>query len=118
MKKSDLKTGMRALDRCGNTAIVLLNVGGSNDIYDICCFAENGDGIGFDSFNEDLTGANSRLLDIMAIYAPPDYVDELLDTTSKGELLWERPEPETMVTVDGKQYSESTLKKMIQQYVE
>ena len=121
MKKSDLKSGMIIETRAGERALIVLN-----NCYgrDAVIFAEN-NWTDLDGFSEDLIWHNeagkqsdfAKTVDIMKIYRP-DLPTGFLSRKSKFsnemELLWERKEEEKpILTLDGIEYSESTLRSII-----
>ena len=52
---------------------------------------------------------------IEEVYEPAKFV-KVLNVAERGKLLWERKEEE-MLTIDGKEFSESTIKSALKQYV-
>ena len=111
MKNSDLKTGMQIEQSNGKRRLVLIgcshenrtttlvnaqpdNVNGFNRLIDYFPLSK---------WNEDLTTDSSVVLDIVKIYS------------AYGELLWERED--IAITIDGVDYSESTLRSLIRKAI-
>ena len=114
MNKSKLKTGMRALTRNGAIGIIMLNTPFGDKILH-----DNKKHGTLNAYNHDLTqNFDEPEWDIIEIFAPHYNALKLCNLAEKGQSLWKRLIPEVMINVDGKEYSLSTLKKMIQQYSE
>ena len=115
MKKSDLKTGMRIVTRDDSIMLVLLNT----EHGDIVCTAN----MGWDyikNYRDDLTscGNLNENLDIVEIYDAKEgheYQKNLEETKEIFSLIWERKE-EKLIVIAGKEYSEHTVKKALQEY--
>lgn len=118
MKKSDLKTGMILEHRSGQTSVVFLdNVYGKDAIvFSDSSWTDIND---FDdSFNWTFLSRGlprEHGVDVMKIYKP-DLPTGFLTRESKFgsmQVLWERKEEKPIVTLDGVDYSESTLRSLI-----
>jgi len=110
MKKSELETGMIVEREDGSTGLVIGNA----------IVGEWG-GTGFGDLNDNFIGGSSNIIKVYS--APKNWaggsLSFFMSKSSKcywGSMIWER-KPEKLITVDGKEYSESSLKMMIQAYV-
>ena len=108
MKKADLKTGMRV--RVGGEddyGIILLDTDNSDviiyyDSYDPLC-----------NFNDDLSHITKPSYDINEILNCPSIIKYSLDFKVTGSILWERKAETPIFTHKGVEWSEQTLKSMI-----
>lgn len=110
MKKKDLKTGMLIKTRKGGFYLFVNN-----------CLIGKTDWDAYNSFNNDMTNINGCSgLDIISVSTI--LKEHLLKPchwnakTMKDHLLWTRPVPSKMITVNGKKYSEDTLALAIKEY--
>lgn len=120
MKKSELKTGMIVKCRDGETALIV-----KDNVYgkDAVIFSED-NWTGLDDYGEDdlkwhFNGRNGSEIDIMAIFKP-DLPTGFLTRESKFsalKLLWERKEEKPILTLDGVEYSASTLRSLLKKAV-
>ena len=134
MKKSDLKTGMKVTLRNGYECIVLRNFAYEfpSDIDVLISINTNHYWFSFDSYNDDLSydGYNDDLsqqdpqgneYDIVKVESP-DHALLVFDTIQKSNpkygfkghkwnLEWKRDQ--TTYTIDGVEYSESSLRSLI-----
>lgn len=110
MKKSDLKTGMRVHMTNGVIGIVMLDIPAGDAIINT-----NRTYSYVRGYRDDLT-YNLREYQIDKVYAQPCLTAHILDPVKHGALLWER-EIEEMITVKGKEYSESTLFNALKDYI-
>lgn len=92
--KADLKTGMRYVDRAGETRLVLADYEtvrhGKQDFIGV----RKGGYMTADEYRDDLTcddGYNSEY-DIMEVYHPP-LPGDVLDLSKLGKCVWKREEP-------------------------
>jgi hypothetical protein len=113
MEKSDLRTGMLCILRNGEKSLVMLNtsngdiLAGSDGEEGQCWFP-------LDGLNDDLTKASGQSkYDVMFIYDYHANDMKASFSTSKRILLWERKEEKPILTLDGVEYSESTLRNLI-----
>jgi hypothetical protein len=114
MKKSDLKTGMVIEDVKGRLGIML---------WGTVIFGISG-GTSMDLLNDDLTRSNKKCSDgdFLKVYKPRHdknynaniqfWIKEK-NVLEHCQLLWERKEEKPVVTLDGVDYSESTLRSLI-----
>ena len=102
MKKSDLKTGMRVVNASGRAYVVMIL---DHDAHIVC--GNSWDRL--DNFSDDLKNAHPHL-NIQSVYKQP-HAHDLLNPNEMGEKIWEREE--TILTLDGVEYSESTLRSLI-----
>ena len=114
MKKKDLKTGMRVETRNGETFIVMLNSNRRTNYKDGFVIGESFHSIL--NYNDDLTCSFSPKYDIMKVYSYINVTDMVTLGATSHTPVWEKPESFKMITVNGKEYSEDTLKLMIIQY--
>lgn len=105
MNKSQLKTGMVVQLRDGQRARVLLGTGNSGDII-------SGDTwFPIDSMSKDMRYGRSNDYpesDVMKVYQPQNNGAHSNINSPNMDLIWER-EGEALVTIKGKEYSESTI---------
>ena len=117
MKKSDLKTGYFVELRNGQNALILGNAVVTLEDGDM---SETG-GASLGTYNNDLTDSwtTNSGWDIMRVYDECDGAGSNLKFKMehpeylRGKLLWERKEENPIVTIDGVEYSESTLRSLI-----
>jgi len=116
MKKSDLKQGMVLENRAGNHYLYLETMNGTSFTGSLCGF--HGKFCELQFFEEDLICCGDHTLDIVKVYEGPKAYD--LYKKETGDLLWERPQevvPEKTVTINGKEFSESTILAALKAYV-
>jgi len=109
MKKKDLKTGMQVQLRNGIRYLVLLNTSYGDIVSEINGFRW----FLLYSHFDDMTYEDSSL-DIMSVYERDGNV--INEKISEKYCIWKRPK-EKMITINNKEYSESTIKKALQEYV-
>ncbi len=102
MKKSDLKTGMRLIDSGGIVYIFIQTDTGGNVVRE-------GWGTNIDSFSEDFTYGQIKIVKIAHGYQH----DCFLQISNIGNVIWNRKEEKTIVTIDGVDYTESELRTII-----
>lgn len=105
--KKDLRTGMRVDRRDGSIMFVVENLGEIS-------IASDSSGHMFDSeINTDLTCNTDKKRDIIRVYNIPTLMNDFFNIRVKGMLLWERKNEPTLLTHNGIEWSEATLKSMI-----
>ena len=114
MRKSDLKTGMQIEKRNGNRYVVMLDTM-RGDVYVRVNGTKHGE---LNFFNDDLTYNNNSGFDIVAVYESPLTYRYLTREFDESECIWKRKEEKPVVTLDGVEYSESTLRSMIKKATE
>ena len=108
MKKSDLKSGMQIEQRDGDRMIVFID-SPAGDVF----VKVNGDDCDrLNMFDEDLCHEYNKEYDVVKIYSSDD-ITGYNNKISSEDLIWERKE-DSIVTFDGVDYSESTLRSLIQ----
>ena len=112
MKKSDLKTGMIVEKRSGEKGLIILN---NTYDEDAIIFNENS-WTPLGRYSSGLIWfGNMREFDIIKVYIT-DLPTGFLSRKNKFgpfDPIWERKEEETILTLDGIEYSESTLRSLI-----
>jgi len=110
MKKSELKTGMRAQYRNGEIKFVYIT-----DCSEGYFTNANSKHTLISSFNDDLFNDGDDEFDIVKVYDVPKHPYRVINLNELGGLLWERKEEEekTILTLDDVEYSESTLRSLI-----
>lgn len=108
MKKSDLRMFMRVVfgDRPEEKCIVIKDR--CNILHGVFEF-----GHARPIFYPDLYNKKDGACSVIAVYDAPEHQDEILNYKLSGELLWEHKEETPIVTLDGVDYSESTLRSLI-----
>ena len=106
MKKSDLKTGMRVLF-VGDDRICII-VKTDTETFGVFEF-----GHARPIFQYDLSINTGSPCDVVKVYDIPTTHDLILKHEYSGNLLWERKEEKPILTLDGVEYSESTLRSII-----
>jgi len=115
MQKKDLKNMMRVKTKNGNIYVVVKDDERELIVRELTHSSLNG-------YNENLTtnwdnwGHGKENFDIVEIYDAPSSPIKLI-SFELGKLLWKRKN-EKMITIDGKNFSESTIKKALQEYCE
>lgn len=112
-KKSDLRTGMLVENRYGDKGMVLLNTAHGDVI--------SGDGksarawFHLSKLDSDLKYPGMLDGDIIRVYDNAEHFEirDRISFDKKTQLIWEREEENTIVTIDGVEYSESTLRSLI-----
>jgi len=116
MKKSDLETGMIVKTRDGKMRLM---ISGTAISYN------DGGGVSENFLNEDLTSVSLLNGDIDAVFSAPTrndsynadmnfwFKNNFKNILKYCTLLWERKEEKIAVTLDGVEYSESTLRSLI-----
>lgn len=90
MKKSDLKTGMRATNRRGTIYIVLLNASTTDDNADDEFVSFDGSQDPLDCYNDDLTNSYDYFdLDIVKVETPVSF-NSILKPEGKYVTVWQR----------------------------
>lgn len=114
MKKSDLKTGMVVENKKGELSLVMRDT----EVGDIFAGSgcDNEFWCPFRSFDESLNNKDTGRYDIVKVYSVNNVcnISAAKVSSNNRELIWEREET---VEIDGKEYSESTVKKALQEYV-
>lgn len=105
MKKEDLKTGMRMITKCGKRFLFVQTDNGG-----VATNIEHG-AFTLDKINDNfMLGANHKF-EVNLIYK--GFNMDMLLHKDLGLLIWERKEKSTALTLDGVDYSESTLRSLI-----
>ena len=101
MTKSDLKTGMVAIDRAGHKWFVLkdsyIKVGGRYIEGDFLVSKDGNWGI-IEAYNEDLTFSNCRGMDIVAVLMF-DHIQDLVKSGNSEVVIWKRKDPPKKLTL-------------------
>jgi len=115
MKKSELKNGMVVEFRSGRKFLYLTQTV-RNETPAFCGFG--GTWMCLTKYDDDLMhnhgGYTNGTCDVVAVYEGPFAAG--LFNKETGELIWERPKEKTH-EIDGKEFSESTIKAALKAYV-
>jgi len=112
MKKSDLKNGMVVEARNGKRYLYMKTLNCS--AYDELFCGQGGGWYQAFKINEDLTFPGQDELTVDKVFTGPTSYD--LYSKETGKLIWERPKEKTH-EIDGKEFSESTIKAALKAYV-
>jgi len=116
MKKSDLKQGMVVETLSGDQLMYLEGLHSQTTYEDeaLLCGINNDGWDPTSTINENLENKHHPSLTIVKVFSGPQ--PHNFHKFSKGELLWERPKEKTH-EIDGKEFSESTIKAALKAYV-
>ena len=108
MKKSDLKTGHVVEFRRGSKYLVMLGHCDHHSSGILCRIDDNITGwMSLDDYDENMICERYSEFDIVRVYESQVY--NIRDHT----FIWKRKEEKPVVTIDGVEYSESTLRSLI-----
>ena len=100
MKLSDLKTGMKLIDRSGGEWTVLENIRNPYREIEDTYILKDGGWMSESSYDDELKCKNDSSYDIMRVYAQNEgkYIDGsiLMATIEDMDLIWERNEKKEM----------------------